>query len=204
MPKEFEIEYQRLLTATSLLSIVEDSDYTKNHSLRVGHLIKEMCDIYNELNNIKIDSYDRKILIRAAYFHDIGKIKLPKNILFKVGKLTNDEYEEMKKHPKYGYDILNELKLTNEAEIVLHHHERIDGNGYPNGITDINFFVQMLSVADVFDAMTSNRPYKKAICKKDVLLYMYSECGKSFSIESVGLLHKCLINNRVIKLNENI
>lgn len=206
MPKEFEIDYQRLLTATALLSVVEDSNYTKDHSLRVGRLVREMCDVYEKhpekYKNLTIKN--RKIIIRAAYFHDVGKIKLPKNVLFKAGKLDDDEFEEMKKHPEYGYETLQELNLPEEAEIVLRHHERLDGTGYPNGETNLSSAVQILSAADVFDAMTVDRPYRKLISRKDVLLYMYSVTDTHFSIDSLKLLHATLLENHMIKTNENI
>lgn len=195
MPKNFAIEYQRILTAMSLLSAVEDSDYTKKHTLRTGRLVREMCDEM-EFENEE----DKTTLIRAAYFHDVGKIKLPKNIVFKVGELTDDEYEMIKLHPKYGYDILQELKLYDEADLVLHHHERLDGSGYPNGIKGDEFELkyQILAVADVYDAMTTNRPYHKLHSGKNTLLYLYSVADKYYSLSVVKLLHRALEKNKII------
>jgi putative nucleotidyltransferase with HDIG domain len=106
-----------------------------------------------------------KDIVQAGLLHDIGKVKIPNDILNKPSRLSDNEFYEMKKHTIYGYDI-----ITSDAEIgsnvkdsILMHHERIDGSGYPLGLhnKDIPQYAKIISVADVFDAMTSNRVYKK-------------------------------------------
>lgn len=191
----YAIDHQRILITMCLLQAVEDSDYTKKHSLRVGRLVKKLCE---ELN---VSKQTKKILTRAAYFHDVGKIKLNKNILFKVDKLTDNEYEEMKLHSQYGHDILKSLRLDQEAEIVLQHHERLDGSGYPKGLkgSEINGLTQILSVADVYDAITTERPYKSKQFPEDTLLYLYSVTRKHFELFIVQALHRVLEQNRQFK-----
>jgi putative nucleotidyltransferase with HDIG domain len=114
---------------------------------------------------LKLTDRNMKEIIKAGLLHDIGKTKVPGKILNKPGPLTKDEYEEMKKHPVYGYQILNseESVIGEIKNAVLFHHERVDGSGYPNGISDdkIGIYAKIIGVADVYDAITSDRIYKK-------------------------------------------
>ena len=192
---DYAIDHQRILITMSLLQAVEDSDYTKEHSLRVGRLVKKLCE------ELKIDKQITKMVTRAAYFHDVGKIKLSKSALFKAGKLTDEEYEEMKLHSQYGYDILKSLRLDQEAEIVLQHHERLDGSGYLKNLkgSAINGLTQILSVVDVYDAITTERPYKSKQCPEDTLLYLYSVAGKHFELFIIQAFHRVLEQNRQFK-----
>ena len=118
---EFEIDYQRVLITMSLLKAVEDSDYTQRHSLRVGRLVKLVAQ------ELGLDLKTANLVTRAAYYHDVGKIKISKEILFKLKKLTDEEYKLIKKHPKDGADILRSLGMNAEAEIVRLMIERTNG-----------------------------------------------------------------------------
>jgi HD-GYP domain-containing protein (c-di-GMP phosphodiesterase class II) len=103
---------------------------------------------------------------RGALLHDVGKIGVPDSILLKPGKLTPEEWVEMKKHPRIGYEILKSIKfLSPAAEIVLCHQERWDGEGYPNRLCgkEIPLGARVFAVADTLDAMTSDRPYRDAL-----------------------------------------
>lgn len=109
----------------------------------------------------------QQILLEAAPMHDIGKVATPDMILLKPGRLTEDEFEIMKQHAVIGYEVLHASKselLNVAAEIAYTHHEKYDGSGYPRGLAgeDIPIFGRIVAVADVFDALTSERPYKKA------------------------------------------
>lgn len=127
-------------------------------------------------------------IVKAAAIHDIGKIAIPDSILLKPGKLTDDEREVMKSHTTRGCDILAKLKNMQEVEyyavayeIVRHHHERYDGKGYPDGLAGeaIPLSAAIVSVADVYDALTSERVYKKAYDKKKAYkMIMEGECGE--------------------------
>jgi HD-GYP domain-containing protein (c-di-GMP phosphodiesterase class II) len=101
-----------------------------------------------------------EILSDAGTLHDIGKIGVPKEVLNKPGKLTPEEFEQIKQHPVLGCTILEPLGLKELLEITRWHHERLDGKGYPDGISDYPLLVRITQLADVWDALTSDRPYR--------------------------------------------
>ena len=143
-----------------LNSLKETDEYTYTHCINVA-LYASLIGRWMNLTSEKI-----RELVQAGLLHDIGKLKITNNILKKPEVLTNSEFSEMKKHTIYGYDLMNHCDNINlnVKEAVLMHHERIDGSGYPFGLdyNDIPLYAKIVSVADVFDAMTSNRVYKKA------------------------------------------
>ncbi|MHA2254112.1 MAG: HD-GYP domain-containing protein [Candidatus Kariarchaeaceae archaeon] len=162
-------EYERIQTVMSLLEAVEDSDYTRVHCTRVGSVTKLVAE------EMDISKKSMLNVTRAAYFHDIGKIKLTEEVL-RPGKLTPKEFEQVKKHSEYGYKILKSIGLDREAKIVLQHHERIDGSGYPYGLKkdELEESSIILGVVDTFDAMTSPfRTYKKSKSIRETLDYLY-------------------------------
>ncbi|WP_199620011.1 HD-GYP domain-containing protein [Paenibacillus alkalitolerans] len=136
-------------------------DYTYRHNIGVA-VLSNMLGKWLDLNEA-----DLALLTMAATLHDIGKIRISDYILNKPEKFTDVEYEQMKKHTVYGYEILKNTKdlPPRVALVALQHHERVDGWGYPNGCkgTDIDYYSKIVAVADVFHAMTSNRVYRKAI-----------------------------------------
>ncbi len=192
---EFIRDYERILTTMGLLEAVEDSQYTKEHSLRVGDLVRAVCI------ELGLDEEIVLLVTRAAYFHDIGKIKIPGVILFKNDKLTDAEFNEIKKHPIYSANILKSIQLDKEAEIDLQHHERLDGTGYPNQLKgdEINPFSQILAVADVYDALITERPYRKGRNPKDVILYLYQNAGVKWKSFIVKALHRVLEKQRKVR-----
>ncbi len=141
----------------TLISVVNATDqYTYGHIERVVMY----CDLVAQ--KLELSEEDRKTLKVGAYLHDIGKIEIPKNILNKKEKLTDEEWNYIKKHPENGVNIIKKVpNLYNAIPLILHHHERYDGKGYPSNLKgeDIPYLVRILSVADSFDAMTSSRPY---------------------------------------------
>jgi putative nucleotidyltransferase with HDIG domain len=125
----------------------------------------------------------------AALLHDIGKIKIPKDILNKPEKLTEDEFEVIKKHSQYGFEILNNIsQLKDIAEAVYCHHEKYNGKGYPNGKAgqEIPFIAQILSITDVYDALTSDRIYRKAMTPKEASKVIYSEMESHFNSKLIN------------------
>ncbi len=131
-------------------------------------------------------------LLLAAPMHDIGKIGIPDNILLKPGKLDNDEYQHMKAHATIGADILagsNSALIQLAHRLALEHHERFDGNGYPNGLKgeEISIEGRICSIADVFDALTSRRPYKEPWPVEQAIELMREEKGKHFDPELVDV-----------------
>jgi len=195
MSDKFAIDYQRVLITMSLLQNVEDSDYTEKHSLRVGRLTKRICE---ELGMSKPECLFNT---RIAYFHDVGKIKLSKKVLFKAGRLNDEDFEEMKTHPAFSRDILISLGLPKEADIAIQHHERLDGSGYPNGLCgdDICLEARIIAVADVYDAITADRPYRRGFGQKEALLHLYSCVGTHYDVDVVKALHKALEHDKKLK-----
>lgn len=155
----------------SLVTALEAKDnYTKGHSERIA----DMTNIVSKILGIKGKEFED--IHMAAHLHDIGKIGVKDSILNKPNKLSPTEWDEIKLHPVIGYDILNKSKkLCSIAKIVLHHHERWDGNGYPHKLKgyDIPLGSRIIAVCDSIDAMTSNRPYRKSLsseqCKIEII-----------------------------------
>ena len=121
--------------------------------------------------------------------HDIGKIGIPDNILLKQGELDDDEWMEMRKHPQVGYAILSEIEfLKTPAEIILSHHERFDGTGYPRQLKgeQIPIGSRIFAVVDTLDAMTSDRPYRRALPFDIVVAEIIKHRGTQFDPECAG------------------
>ncbi|MFP4466175.1 MAG: GAF domain-containing protein [Candidatus Goldiibacteriota bacterium] len=150
-----------LNTVKSLAAAIDTKDaYTRGHSEGVTELsvviAKELGFSNAEIEELRI----------AALFHDIGKIGIEENILRKPSKLTKAEYAEIKKHPDFAANILRSIpQLENIIPIIRHHHERYDGNGYPAGLKgdEIPYYSRIIAIADTVDAMTTDRPYRKAM-----------------------------------------
>jgi diguanylate cyclase (GGDEF)-like protein/putative nucleotidyltransferase with HDIG domain len=143
----------------TLITVINSRDiYTYKHVERVFNYCIIMAD------HLKLSSEDKKILLYAAYLHDLGKINTSKETLITSTRLTQDQWEELKKHPQDSADILSQIKgFEKVVPIVLQHHEKYDGSGYPNGLKgeEINYLARILTVVDSFDAMTNLRPYQK-------------------------------------------
>lgn len=139
------------------MNIINTKDYyTCKHIERIVIYAKLLGDRLNLNDKDKLD------LICAAYIHDIGKINIPKEILIKNASLTNKEWLLIKEHSKIGFDIIKDIDVLKDiATIILCHHERYDGLGYPNGLkgNDLPYLSKILTVIDSFDAITSERPY---------------------------------------------
>lgn len=174
-----------------LNEVKEYDDYTYTHSLNTAFYSMLICKW------MKMTEDEVKLAIQAGLLHDIGKMDVPKEILNKNGILTRDEFEIIKKHTSYGYDRVNSFKDSsnisdNVRKAVLLHHERIDGTGYPFKIAsdEISFFARIISVADVFDAMTSDRIYKKRSSPFEVF-EMFKTVGVSmFDADMVNIFVK--------------
>jgi polar amino acid transport system substrate-binding protein len=123
--------------------------------------------IFNKVKTrFRLTDENRKNLFMAALLHDVGKLNIPKEILYKPAPLTSDEFKEMKNHPEYSLAILSEYHFLRPVlAIIRYHHERFDGKGYPDGLfgDKIPLLSRIIAVADAFDAMTSQRPYKKGL-----------------------------------------
>jgi putative two-component system response regulator len=142
----------------SLVKSVEARDfYTAGHCRRVaeisGNLGKELG----------LSAEEIEILNKSSLLHDVGKLGVPDNILNKQGKLLDEEFNRIKEHPASGWDICGCLRLTEHAlDIIRHHHEKLDGSGYPDRLKadGISKYVRIVTVADIYDALTTDRPYR--------------------------------------------
>lgn len=154
------------------------------HLLELMHCMREYDDtVYVHSINValvaqsiaarlKLSLAEQSDLTLACLLHDIGKLRIPKDILNKPAKLTDAEYALIKRHPQSGYELLKEARLPEHILLaVLLHHERHNGSGYPTGVTGdkMPLFSRILAIADVYDAMTARRSYRKEICAFDVI-----------------------------------
>ncbi len=173
-----------------LIAALEARDLTSaGHSKRVADMS------YNLSYEIGLCGEKLEFVYLAAHLHDIGKIGIPDSVLLKKGKLEACEYFQVKRHSEIGYEILSKSKkLKNIAKIVLHHHERWDGRGYPCGLKgeDIPLESRIIAICDAIDAMLSNRPYRKAIGCKKCLFEIESNQYKQFDPQLVEPAKKLL------------
>lgn len=173
-----KLEKAYLESVETLRYTVEAKDnYTKGHSDRVS--------AYSVLigKSLGLPQSDIETLRIGGLFHDIGKIGISDSILLKNGKLTNEEYDEIKRHPIIGKNILSNAEIFGDIiPIVLYHHERYDGNGYPYGLSDkdIPFLARIVAVADAFDAMTSRRSYRDELDLNYVKEELRAKTGTQF------------------------
>lgn len=195
----FEKERNGSLMITILSHIVEFRNGESGmHVINIGTLTEILL---NQISK-KDDKYylpyaERDLIVKASALHDIGKISIPEEVLNKPGKLTDEEFEAMKQHTVIGYQMLSDLGFQDEPlvkvsrEITRWHHERYDGRGYPDGLKgdEIPLSAQIVSLADVYDALTSERVYKPAFShEKAVQMILNGECG-AFN----PLLLECLV-----------
>lgn len=165
------------------LNLSSYDNYTYTHSINVN-ILSVVLGVA-----LGFGDEDLKKLSQAALLHDIGKTCLPLDILNKPGKLTTDEYAEVKKHSKYGYEMIKEnpdlSAVTRNA--ILSHHENEDGTGYPRHLTSekIHKFAKIIHIADVYDALTTKRVYKDAINPGEALAYLVENAGTMFDKEMV-------------------
>jgi len=178
----------------ALAAAIDAKDpYTQGHSQRVSDysvlISRELGLDESTVNDIRIGSL----------LHDIGKIGIPDSILMKEGELTPEEFSTMKKHPNTGGNILRQVNLLEPMlPAIAEHHERLDGSGYPYRMTDreISLVGRIVAVADVFDAMTSHRPYRPALSVPDVLAYLKDNAGRLFDSECVQALNQILTKSK--------
>ena len=166
----------------ALSSLVDHNAYTYVHSVQVA--------TYSISLHIKEFDLGKDELIdvgMGSLFHDYGKVYVPRELLDKPGKLSATEFQEVKKHPVYGYSTLKDLEIFTPVAlgIVKHHHEKENGSGYPDGLSayDIARSSKITAIADVFSSLTTNRSYRQALTKEKALEIMYGEMEGSFDLQ---------------------
>ncbi|MCY6484977.1 HD domain-containing protein [Clostridium aestuarii] len=183
----------------TLLNLIEIKDkYTAGHSKNVTYYTKKIAERMNLEHNYQID-VDK--VDDGAMLHDIGKISINENLLNKPGKLTDEEFEIIKTHTEKGYYALKDIEnLKEEREMVKHHHERYDGCGYPDGLKgkEIPLGARIIAVADSFDAMVSDRPYRKGMSLNKALEQLENNKGTQFDADVVDVFLSIIKENNEI------
>lgn len=173
-------------TVAALTSAIDASDpFTHGHSFRVSRYALRIA------REMGMTSKDMEMLEYAALLHDIGKISVQNDILLKVGPLTDEEWKSLRSHPDIGADIVEQLKFLKQAgNVIRSHHERPDGTGYPRGLKgdEIPIASHIMQVVDAFDAMTSDRPYRKALPIERVIEELETYRGTQFHARVTDLL----------------
>jgi hypothetical protein len=192
---QLEMNFESIVRA--LVRAVEAKDpYTAGHSERV---MQYALWIAEELH---LGPYERRLLEMGCLVHDIGKIGVPDNVLTKPGRLTDEEFKMIQMHPVYGAKIVENVELFQEClPIILWHHERLDGTGYPDQLQgdEIPFLVRISSVADVFDAMSSTRSYRVGMDLDKVFSIMDEDVKKGhFDPEVVTALKQAIAKRGII------
>ncbi|MEO0162294.1 MAG: HD domain-containing phosphohydrolase [candidate division WOR-3 bacterium] len=174
----------------TLVSAIEAKDpYTSGHSERVRKYALKIA------KKLKLKPEQIEELDYAGYLHDIGKIGISDALLTKPSPLTEEEYQKVKEHPKIGHNILKHAHhLAGACEIIKYEHERYDGTGYPNGLKrdQIPIGARIIAVADAYDAMTTDRPYRKALSKKEAIRRLKECSGTQFDPKVVRAFLKVL------------
>jgi len=182
-------------TIKAITNSIEARDpYTRGHSERVGQYAKVIAEKFNW------DKNEIRLIAWGGMLHDVGKIGISDVILNKPGKLTDDEYHQIQSHPLIGTQIVEGISFLESAiPYILEHHERFDGKGYPKGVAGKNISIKgrLLAVADSFDAMTSDRPYRKALKPEVALDELVRNKGTQFDPEIVRAFEKAWISGKV-------
>lgn len=194
--------YKAIATIKSLNKEIDDtqkellytlSEIAEFRSSETGHHVKRVAEISGLLGRrLGFSEEQSGNLAMAASMHDLGKVAIEDAILNKPGKLTTEEFEIMKLHTVYGYEILKKSKrllFKMASTIAKEHHENYDGSGYPTGLKgeEINKISRIVALVDVFDALGSERAYKKAWCREEIQEYILSEKGRKFDPEIVDV-----------------
>lgn len=201
---DIEENYEETMSTITRLLEMRDG-YTSGHSIRVSQYAVKLSQALN------LPLIEQELVRKAGLLHDIGKIVTADNILLKPGRLNVREFDVIKQHPTVGYDLLINIPMYKDiAEIIHHHHERYDGTGYPSNLTgdEIPFLSQVLSIADAFDAMTSNRIYQSQKTVIEAIEELRDGKGKQFNSLIVDaaceLFGELEIQGEIIKSNQLI
>ena len=179
-------------TMLSFAKSIDTRDpYTAFHSRNVAGYAKQIA------TELKLSAEQTEAVYLAGLIHDIGKIGTPEHILSKESRLTEEEYEIMKQHPEAGYEIIKNISRLQElgiTEMVRHHHERVDGKGYPHGLKGdaIPLGARILAAADAFDAMTTNRSYRQKLAVETAADELRRHRGTQFDPAVADALLKVL------------
>ena len=182
-------------TIRAVANSVEARDpYTRGHSQRVGKIAKVIAGEFDW------DQERKELIDWGAVLHDVGKIGIPDSILNKPSRLTNEEYSIIKNHPRIGAEIVKEISFLKPVMYyILEHHERFDGKGYPRGLDGKNISIEgrILAIADTYDAMTSNRPYRNGMEPEVAIKEILNNAGTQFDPQIVDAFHNSCREGRM-------
>jgi len=173
---ELTLAYNTTIEGWSRALDLRDRD-TEGHTERVTDLTIKLA------RRLGLSESELVHIRRGAILHDIGKMAIPDSILLKPGPLTVDEWDVIRKHPRYAYELLSPISFLGQAlDIPHYHHEKWDGTGYPNGLREnqIPLHARLFAVVDVYDALTSHRPYRPAWTKEQAIDFIHGQDGKHF------------------------
>lgn len=198
--KEEELLKTKSAIINSLSGITDMRDHeTGQHIQRTQIYVKLIADFLRDSGDERFNDEFISLLVQVSSLHDIGKVGIPDSILLKPGPLTSEEFEIMKTHTTIGYNVIEQTKMSSglmdsiylntTQKIILHHHEKWDGTGYPNGLmgNEISIEGRIMSLVDVYDALRSERVYKKAYAHEKALKIIASESGKQFDPKLVQI-----------------
>ena len=184
---------------SSLANAIEAKDkYTEGHNGRVSRFAVALSRAYG------LTAKEQEIVKMAGILHDIGKIGVPDSVLNKPGPLEKDELEKILAHPREGEKILKPLRsLSAVRDVVLYHHERYDGRGYPEGLKgeEIPIYARIVAVVDSYDAMTTTRPYRQALSRAQAIKELEEKAGQMWDPELVRLFVELLRQDKVLALS---
>ncbi len=195
---QFSEQLRQMLrgTVSALAAAIEfKDDYTRGHSQRVTAYALEIG------RGMQLEEAQLRTLELAGFLHDVGKIGVPESILRKAGPLSNEEYKVVKEHSRIGTEIVRNIVGAEAiAEVVLHHHERWDGTGYPDGLRggEPSLLSRILAVADAFDAMCSRRPYRDRLAMEKVMRTVREAAGTQFDPRVAEALLRAVKEGRIV------
>jgi putative nucleotidyltransferase with HDIG domain len=195
--KEFEQLFDDTIHAITQSLDARDA-YTAYHSRNVAKYAREIAEV------MQLPAVDIEKIYIAGILHDTGKIGTPEAILTKKGRLTDDEFEIMKEHARHGYNILKNINYLTKlgiTKMLLHHHEKIDGSGYPDGLKgdEIPLGARILAVSDAFDAMTTDRSYRNKLSLDEAIEQLEKNKGTQFDPVVVDSLLKLVKTNHKLR-----
>jgi HD-GYP domain-containing protein (c-di-GMP phosphodiesterase class II) len=193
----------KLAESTSMrnetIKLITKTLYQKNRREQLHcERVSKLCELIGNAMRLSPDLV--RELKMAGLLHDIGKIGVDESLLNKRGKLTELEWSDMKRHPEIGYHILRSVnEFAPIAKYVLHHHERIDGKGYPRQLKDEEIPIQskIISIADAYDAMTSHRPYREDLSLSEVIAEFKSNAGSQFDPDILKIFIDQIMKQRI-------
>jgi putative two-component system response regulator len=172
-----ELDSAELVLKTLAMMIEARDAYTQGHCERLARYATTLGE------RLGLPQEDLVALTKGGYFHDIGKIAIPDSILLKPGRLTPEEFEQMKLHTVIGEKLCGDLRALHDVRpIVRHHHEHLDGSGYPDGLAgdDVPLLAQIISIVDVYDAITTDRPYRPARSQEAAFTALREEVARGW------------------------